>query len=99
MEPDACMRDKGDHCEHTAVYTDNLLINSKDPKSIISILSAKHKFELKGTGPMCYHLGCDFGQDKDGTLCFTPKKCVEKMEECFFNMFGSKPKTNYMDPL
>ena len=79
--------EKEDHYECTAVCVDDLLIASKDPKSIISTLSKKHNFKLKGTGPISYHLGCDFGRDEDGTLCFAPRKCIEKMEECHLNVF------------
>ena len=48
---------------------------------------------------MSHHLGCDFGRDEDGTLHFSPRKCIEKMEECYLSMFGSKPKKIYMSPL
>ena len=59
---------------------DDLLTASKDPKSIMSTLSTKHDFKLKGTGPISYHLGCEFGRDEDGTLHFAPRKHTEKME-------------------
>ena len=52
-----------------------------------------------GTDSMSYHLGCDFGRDGDGTLYFAPRKYIEKMEECYCSMFGSKPKQICMSPL
>ena len=48
---------------------------------------------------MSYHLGCDFGRDGDGTLHFTPRKCVENIEECYCSMLGSKQKQLYILPL
>lgn len=93
------MKNKEDHYEHVSICADNLLIASKDPQSIISNLSTKHNFKLKGTGPISYHLGCNFGRDEDGALHFTPRKHIEKMKECYLNMFGCKPKLNCMAPL
>ena len=40
----------------------------KDSKLIVDTLTGKYKFKLKGTGPISYHLGCDFVRDKDGVL-------------------------------
>ena len=54
---------------------DDLLIASKDSKSITDTLedkNGKFKFKLKGTGPTMTHLGCDYFRDKDGTLCVGP---------------------------
>jgi len=59
-EDDIWMRDKGDHYEYVAVYVDDLLICSKDPKAIITNLEVDNKFKLKGTGPVTFHLGCDY---------------------------------------
>ena len=99
MEPDIWLRECSDHYEYIAVYVDDLLIASKDPNNIISILTTKYKFKLKGTGPISYHLGCNFDRDENGTLCFAPRKYIEKMEDSFVNMFGSKPKQIYASPL
>ena len=74
-ETDIWMRDKGDHYEYIAVYVDDLLIASKDPKAILpDLLQVEHHFKLKGTGPISFHLGCDFFRDKDGNLCYAPNK-------------------------
>ena len=73
-------------------YVDDLLIASKDAQSVIDTLINSHHFKLKDTGPMSCHLGYDFGGDEDGTLHFAPRKYIEKMEECYQSMFGSKPK-------
>ena len=67
-EPDIWMREKDSLYEYIAVYIDNLAISAKHPKEIIDVLMNRHKFKLKGTGPIKYHLGCDFFRDEDGTL-------------------------------
>ena len=89
---DIWMRDKGDHYEYIVVYVDNLAIASKDPQSIIDVLMGDFKFKLKGTGPLAFHLGCDYFRDKDGVLCFAPKKYIMKLSESYFRHFGDKPK-------
>ena len=71
-EKDIWMRDKGDHYEYIVVYVDDLGIASKDPKGIVDQLQDKYKFVLKVTGPIKFHLGCDYFRDSDGTLCFAP---------------------------
>ena len=60
-EEDIWMKDMGDHYDYIAVYVDDLLIASKDPKSIIEALESDPiNFKLKGTGPLSFHLGCDY---------------------------------------
>ena len=59
-EHDIWMRPMADHYEYIGVYVDDLIIISKDPKAIIDELTVKRKFKLKGTGPVSFHLGCDF---------------------------------------
>ena len=97
-KPDIWMRNKGDHYEYIAVYVDDLLIVSKDPKIIIDNLTIEHKFKLKGTGPISFHLGCDFFRDADGVLCYAPRKYIEKTLDNFERLFGKKPK-HYSSPL
>ena len=57
-EPDIWMKDMGDHYDYIAVYVDDLMIASKEPEKIIHQLEVTHKFKLKGTGPIEFHLGC-----------------------------------------
>ena len=98
-ERDIWMRAKGDHYEYIAVYVDDLLIVSKDPQSIIDMLSGPiHKFKLKGTGPISFHLSCDFFRDDDGVLCYAPKAYIVKILENFKRLFGCDPK-KYKSPL
>ena len=63
---------------------DNLLIASKDPKSITDMLEDKKgkfkfKFKLKGTGPTTAHLGCDCFRDEDSTFCVGPHTHINQM--------------------
>ena len=99
-EDDIWMRDAGDHYEYIAVYVDDLLIASRNPQGIIDQLQAKpHSFKLKGTGPVDFHLGCDYFRDEDGTLCVGPKKYIERMETAYKNHFGTTPSQRYQSPL
>ena len=97
-ERDIWMRDKGDHYEYIAVYVDDLLIVSKDPAAIIETFQKTYNFKLKGTGPISHHLGCDFFRDKEGNLCFAPKKYIERMLDNYKRIFGTNPK-NAHSPL
>ena len=78
---------------------DDLAIATQNPKELCDTLVKKYKFKLKGTGPISFHLGCDFFQDKDGVLCMAPKKYIEKMVKAYERLFGEKPKQNYTSPL
>jgi len=98
-DEDIWMRDKGDHYEYIAVYVDDLAIASKDPQPIIDELKNKHHFKLKGTGPITFHLGCDYFRDKDNVLCTAPRKYIDKLIDNYFHMFGTKPKQNVTSPL
>jgi len=74
------MRDCGDHYEYIAVYVDDLLIASKDPSSIIKTLFDEHKFKLKGTGAVSFHLGC-----------YAPHQHIEKVMDNYLRLFGKRP--------
>ena len=97
-EPDIWMRDKGDHYEYVAVYVDDLLIASKNCKDITDVLLNDHQFKLKGTGPITFHLGCDYFRDPDGNLCYAPKKYIEKMMANYRRIYGTNPK-EYASPI
>jgi Reverse transcriptase (RNA-dependent DNA polymerase) len=93
-DADIWMRQSNGLYEYIAVYVDELLIAARDPNEIIIALSEKHKFKLKGVGPLTYYLGCDYfrDQDGDGTLCCGPKKYITKLIDQHQNMFGCKPR-------
>ena len=85
--------------EYIGTYVDDLAICSKDPQAIVDKLVKDYKFKLKGTGPISYHLGCDFVRDEDKVLCIQPKKYFEWMVETYIRLFGEKPKELYSSPL
>jgi Reverse transcriptase (RNA-dependent DNA polymerase) len=97
-ENEIWMRPNNGVYEYVAVYVDDLLFAAKDPSSIINSTEEHHDFKLKGTGPLQYHLGCDYFHDNTGTLCFGPRKYIEKMIEQYERMFGCKPK-EFTSPL
>jgi hypothetical protein len=97
-ENDIWMREKNGLHEYIAVYVDDILIAASDPKEITTLLESQYQFKLKGVGPLQYHLGCDYFCDNEGTLCFGPRKYINKMIEQFEKMFGTKPK-EYTSPL
>jgi hypothetical protein len=74
------------------------LISARNPNDIVKVLKENHKLKLKGMGPLTYHLGRDYFRDKDGTLCYGPRKYISKMIGQFENIFGCKP-SDYTSPL
>jgi hypothetical protein len=97
-EADIWMRKDEGLYECIAVYVDDLLIAARNPNEIVKVLKYNHKFKLKGVGPLTYHLGYDYFRDKDGSLCYGPRKYISKMIGQFENMFGCKPR-EYTSPL
>jgi hypothetical protein len=97
-EPDVWMRRSGDVYEYIASYVDDLAIASKHPEVLLEVLEKVHKFKLKGSGPMTFHLGCDYWRDKHGVLCCAPLKYIDRMIDNYERMYGSKPK-HYVSPL
>jgi hypothetical protein len=97
VDTDIWMRDCGDHCEYIACYMDNLMIASRQPQAIIDALTKpSNNFKLKGTGPVAFHLGCDFFRDEDGTVCVGPKTYINRMAMQYESMFGSKPRPDLL---
>jgi len=70
-----------------------------NPEEFVNVLQSKHKFHMKGTGPLEFHLGADFYHDSDGILCMAPRKYIEQLVASYERMFGEKPKTNVYSPL
>jgi hypothetical protein len=93
------MRRDGIIWKYIAVYVDDLAFAMKDPQTFVNKLKEEHKFKLKGTGDIAYHLGCDFFREDDGTLCMAPRKYIEKMLGNYERMFGEKPQLNVYSPL
>ena len=97
-ENDIWMHKNQELYEYIAVYVDDIMVAARNPSEITKRLESEHRFKLKGVGSMKYHLGCDYFRDEDGTLCFGPRKYIDKMIEQFERMFGTKPK-EYTSPL
>jgi hypothetical protein len=71
----------------------------KDPKEFTDLLEQRHKFKLKGTGTISYHLGMDFRRDEDNTLRISPTKYIDKLLKNYEKLFGMKPNTSVTSPL
>ncbi len=101
VEPDLWIRpSKDESCyEMVAVYVDDLAFGVKEPQSLLDTLTQKHKFKLKGSGPISFHLGCDFGRDSDGTLYMAPEQYIDRMVAQYEQMFGTKPRDHVTSPL
>jgi hypothetical protein len=83
--------------EYFCVYVDDLALAMRAPKPFIDKLKAHpkdggHGYQIKGDGPLTFHLGCDYIRDKDGTLRAEPKKYIVKMVESYERLFKEKPK-------
>ena len=98
-EPDIWMREGNNVYEYIAVYVDDLALAMHDPESFLDILKKKYKFKLKGSGPITFHLGCDFFRDEHNTLCMSPKKYLERIADSYTRFFGERPKLNVWSPL
>jgi len=67
------MRDAGDHYEYVAKYNDDLLIISKDPKSILNKMKKPEgPYEFKGVGSPNYYPGGDVKIRYNG-------ECIEEL--------------------
>jgi hypothetical protein len=71
----------------------------KDSKELTDILEKQHKFKLKGTGPISFHLGMDFTREDDNNLCISPNKYIDKLVKNYEKLFGMKPNTSVTLPL
>ena len=93
-DPDVWMRpEPGGTCyEYIAVYVDDLAVAAKDPQPFCNELKKKYNLELKGVGPLEYHLGCTYKKDPNGTLAADPRRYVNKILESYERMFKEKPR-------
>ena len=100
-EPDIWMRPSkdGTKYEYVAAYVDDLALALEKPQEFLDTLTGKYNFKLKGSGPISFHLGMDFGRDEDGTLFFTSKRYVEKILSNYERLFGEPPKRIFHSPL
>ena len=76
------------------------MIASKNPQAIIDALEGKPgNFKLKGTGPVRFHLGCDYFREEDGTLCVGPKKYIDRTVDEYRRLYGENPSRKCNSPL
>ena len=92
-------REMKDKYEYIAIYVDDLLIASEEPQKIIQDLKDKCMLKIKGDGPLEYHLGCDYKQDKDGTLVAQSTRYINKISESYKKMFPTEDFINAKSPL
>jgi hypothetical protein len=98
-EPDIWLRRSNNICECIAVCVDDLAIAMKEPDNFLKILTDKHYFKLKGSGPLSYHLGADFSRDDEDALSMSPKKYIDRIADSYKQMFGASPRKNMRSPL
>src|SRR6056300_1655760 len=94
-----CLEEEGSTYEYVGVYVDDLAMVMQNPKEFVDKLTNDYKFKLKGTGPIEFHLGCDFYRDEHGILCMHPREYIDRMVDAYVRMFGKKPSTSAMSPL
>ena len=80
--------------EYIAVYVDDLAIAAKDCQAFCNELKNKYNLQLKGAGPLEYHLGCTYKKDPDGTLAADPKG----MSIRFLNLMKGCSRRNQESP-
>jgi hypothetical protein len=91
-DSDVWMKDCGTHYEYVCCYVDDLLVAMSDPQTFFDILqSDPYNYKLKGVGVPEYHLGGNFGRDKDGVFYWGSSKYIEKMMDNYERLFGAKP--------
>jgi hypothetical protein len=95
-EPDIWIRRNGNVYEYIGTYVHDMCPASTDPMDITQMLEEDYNFKHKGTGPIAFHLGCDFERDEDGTMC---KEYIEKMVDSYQRMFGEMPSSKVRSPL
>ena len=58
-------------CKYNAVYVDDLVFAIKKPKLFVEKFQTKHRFRVKGTGPLEFHLRENVEKYSYGTLCMS----------------------------
>ena len=79
--------------EFIVVYVDEIIAAMKDPQSFYDELQGPNVgFTMKGAGSPMYHLGADFFQDDDGTLCMGAQTYAKRLCATFESLYGEQPK-------
>ena len=78
--------------EYIVVYVDDLFVAMKDPTAFFQELQTDPwNYKLEGIGAPCYHLGADFFQDADGTLCMGTQTYAKRLISNYEKLFGNLP--------
>jgi hypothetical protein len=93
------MHQNGNVYEYIGIYIDDLAMVLHEPQEFVEMLTNKYGFKLKGTGPITFHLGCDFHCDQHGVLCMEPCKYILKMVSTYECLFGQKLSRRVLSPL
>ena len=98
-DPDLWFCDVGYAYEYVCVYVDDLCFCGVNPDKFFDILVKKYNYKLKGVGPISYHLGGDFGREKDGTLYWGAETYITKILDNYKRWFGSEPPKKFSSPM
>ena len=99
-DPDVWYRDAGDCYEYVCTYVDDLLVAMKNPSAFMKALQAEpYNYKLKGVGPPRYHLGGDFFNDTDGTLCYGCQTYIRRLADTYKQLFDEDPKISGKRPI
>ena len=72
----------------------------KNPSAFMKALQAEpYNYQLKGVGPPRYHLGGDFSNDADGTLCYGCQTYIRRLADTYKQLFGEDPKISGKCPI
>jgi Reverse transcriptase (RNA-dependent DNA polymerase) len=102
-DTDFWMRKCGGHYEYIATYVDDLLVYSKDCKTIIDEI--EKDYILKGTGKPEYYLGGDVDHlddqwERQGIkTALSAKTYIENVTEKLETMMGGKPFAKFSTPM
>ena len=93
-------REDGTAYEYVACYVDDLAFITAEPSKLIKELERDpYNFEMKGSGPIKFHLGCGFDRDEDNTLYMDPSRYIDKMIDSYKRLLGEQPNQTVQSPL
>ena len=98
-EPDLWLRDAGSHWKYVAVYSDNLLVLSKDPVKILK--GSENLYSLKRIGKPEFYFGGDVNvikMSKGYTHAFFAKTYIKNVCDKIERLFETTLR-NYGSPL
>ena len=91
-DADLWIRDAGDIHEHACICVDDAIFVGKEPDSFCHNLKKICGCKLNGVKEPTYHLGGNFGRDRDSTLHHRAKTHINKIMQNHERKNGSKPR-------